>query len=370
MPKWGMTMTEGTLVTWLVEEGDEIAVGDEVAEVETEKILGPVEAQFGGKLRRRVAKEGDIIPIRGLLAVIANSDVDDAEVDAFVERATADIAVAPEDGTVEGPRMLTVDSSLGWLHALAGGEAPESVVLLHGFGGDALNWSLAIEGLSVERTAVAVDLPGHGASTKDVGAGSVDELVTSVVDLMDAEGIPRAHLVGHSLGGLVAASLALSQPERVTSLALVAPAGFGEEIDGEFIDAIVAASSRRELKVALRKLFADESLLTRQLVEEVLRYKRLEGVPEALGTLRDSLFPEGRQRVEVASRLAALELPLLVVWGAEDEIIPAAQASAAPAAARVEIVEGVGHSPHVEASTAVNALLREHLEAAVPASDP
>ena len=104
--------------------------------------------------------------------------------------------------------------------------------------------------------------------------------------------------------------------------------------------------------------------MTRQLVEEVLRYKRLEGVPEALGTLRDSLFPGGRQRHEVAAKLAVLEVPLLVVWGSDDEVIPATQAKEAPASARVEILSA-GHSPHVEAPSEVNGLLLEHLAAAV-----
>jgi pyruvate dehydrogenase E2 component (dihydrolipoamide acetyltransferase) len=256
---------------------------------------------------------------------------------------------------------VNVAAKLGQLHALALGEEGEPVVLLHGFGGDALNWRYAIDELAAGHRTIAVDLPGHGASTKQVGTADVGELAGAVLELLDAEDVGRAHFVGHSLGGLLAAHLALEQPERVASLALLAPAGFGDQIDAEFIDAMVSASSRRELKVALRKLFADEALLTRQLAEEVLRYKRLEGVPEALGALRDNLFPAGHQTLQLADELAPLELPILVVWGTEDRIIPSAQASAAPASARVELLKEVGHSPHVEAAPRVNALLAEHL---------
>lgn len=359
MPKWGMTMREGTLIAWTVEEGAEIAVGDEVAEVETEKMLGAVEAHAAGPLRRQVAQEGEVVQVGAVLGLIADPAVPEAELDAFLERAAVELAAAGE--VDEGPRQISVDGSLGELHALARGEGPEAVVLLHGFSGDALNWRFVIDELAAGRTVIAIDLPGHGSSTKRVGSGDVDELVASVLEVMDAEGIARAHLVGHSLGGLVAASLAIAAPERVASLALVAPAGFGEEIDAEFVDAVVDGSSRRDLKQALPKLFADEGLLTRELVEEVLRYKRAEGVPEALGAFREQLFAAGRQRHLVATELASLQVPLLVVWGAEDRVIPSAQTAAAPASARVEVLADVGHSPHVESPAALSALLNEHL---------
>ena len=362
MPKWGMTMTEGTLLSWAVEEGAEIAVGDEVAEVETEKMLGSVEAHAAGPLRRRVAAEGEVLAVGAVLGLIAGPDVPEAELDAFLERAAAELEAAAE--VDEGPRAISVAGSLGELRAIARGDGEEAVVLLHGFSGDALNWRFVIDEIAAGRTVVALDLPGHGASTKRVGDRGTEALVASVVELMDAEGIDRAHLVGHSLGGLLAAELALAAPERVGSLTLVAPAGFGTEIDAEFIEAVAAASSRRDLKGALPKLFADRSLVTRELVEEVLRYKRTEGVPEALEALRDTLLEDGAQRQAVAERLAALEVPLLIVWGAEDEVIPSAQTASAPGSARVEVLEGVGHSPHVESPARLAALLGEHLAGA------
>jgi pyruvate dehydrogenase E2 component (dihydrolipoamide acetyltransferase) len=361
MPKWGMTMTEGTLLAWKVEEGGEIAVGDEVAEVETEKMLGSVEAHSAGPLRRQVAQEGDVVAVGAMLGLIAGPDVPEAELDAFLERAAAELAAA---GVVdEGPREISVDGGLGQLHALARGEGPDAVVLLHGFSGDALNWQFVIDELAEGRTVIAIDLPGHGSSGKGVGSGSAEELLAGVVEVMDAEGVASAHLVGHSLGALLAMKLAIEQPERVASLALIAPAGFGEEIDAGFIDTVVDASSRRELKAALPKLFADQGMVTRELVEDVLRYKREEGVAEALTAIRDQLHAEGRQR-NVLADLAGVELPLLVVWGADDEVIPSDQAAAAPQAARVEILPDVGHSPHVESPAAVSALLNEHLTAA------
>ena len=191
MPKWGMTMTRGTLIAWSVAEGEEVAVGDEVAEVETEKMLGTVEAQVAGPVRRLVAREEEEVPVGGLLAVIAAPDVAEAEVDTFVAGAAE--AVEATSGEEPDPtRTVDVEGTLGRLHGIGLGEGPEAVVLLHGFGGDALNWRFTQESLATAVATIAVDLPGHGSSTKAVGNGDVDDLVASTIELMDAERLPRA----------------------------------------------------------------------------------------------------------------------------------------------------------------------------------
>lgn len=367
MPKWGMTMTEGTLVAWLVEQGDEITVGDEVAEVETEKMIGAVEAQISGVVRRRIAAEGDVIAVGGLLAVIAPADVREEDLDAFIER-FASAGASPETA-VEAPRSEAVDGAFGRVHGLATGDGPGAVVLLHGFGGNALNWRFNFEQLAREHSVLAIDLPGHGESTKNVGDGTADELMSAVWETLQARDVRRVHLVGHSLGGLVAAGLAVRFPDEVASLALLAPAGFGAEIDGDFIDGFVAASSRRELKRVLQMLVADAALVNRELIEDVLRYKRLDGVSEALGAIRDRLFAGGAQSVSTVGELAGLEAPLLVVWGSADRVIPSEQAAAAPHGARVEVIEGVGHSPHIEAAADVNVLLTEFLSVTEPVTN-
>src|SRR6516225_5700408 len=84
MPKWGLTMTEGTVVGWLKQQGQRFAEGDEILEIETPKITNVVEAPSGGILRRIVAPAGATLPVGGLLAVIADDEVREAEIDAFV----------------------------------------------------------------------------------------------------------------------------------------------------------------------------------------------------------------------------------------------------------------------------------------------
>jgi pyruvate dehydrogenase E2 component (dihydrolipoamide acetyltransferase) len=360
MPKWGLSMTEGRLVEWLVDEGDEVAVGDEVAEVETDKLNGPVESPVAGVLRRRVASPGDTIPVGGLLAVVAEAGVADADVEAFVAEFQA--AFVPGESEEDaGPEPETVRVGAGTLRYLRQGEGPDAVVLLHGFGGDLNNWLFAAPALAEGHTVYALELPGHGGSSKDVGPGDLDFLVDAVAQFLDELDLGQAHLVGHSLGGLVTASLALRDPQRARSLTLVASAGLGEEINGDYIDGFISAGSRRELKPALELLFADSGQVTRQLVDDVLRYKRIDGVDAALRAIAGQVFGDGRQHAVLTDRLADLGVPLLVVWGEQDRIIPPEHACRAPDGAEVHMLEGSGHSPHMEAPGDVNRVIEGFL---------
>jgi pyruvate dehydrogenase E2 component (dihydrolipoamide acetyltransferase) len=84
VPKWGLTMTEGTVSEWLVEEGVQVNVGDAVMDMETSKIVNTVESIVAGNLRRIVAQVGDTLEIGALLGVVAEGDVPDSEVDSFI----------------------------------------------------------------------------------------------------------------------------------------------------------------------------------------------------------------------------------------------------------------------------------------------
>jgi pyruvate dehydrogenase E2 component (dihydrolipoyllysine-residue acetyltransferase) len=352
MPKWGLSMTEGKLLDWLVAEGDEIKVGDEVAEVETEKITGAVEAPAAGVLRRRVAAVGDVVPVGGLLGVIAPAGVSDADVDAFV--AAFQAAFVPGEADEDaGPEPETVTVGSGTLRFLRQGDGDEAVLLLHGFGGDLNNWLFNLDALAEGRTVYALDLPGHGGSVKQ--ADGLAALTGAVREFLDEEGIERAHLVGHSMGGLVAAAIAREDPGRVASLTLVDAIGLGEEISVEYVDGFVAATSRRELKPVLQRLFADPELVTRSMVDDVLKYKRIDGVDAALRALAADLFPGGRQQRAVD--LEGYDGPVLVIWGEQDAVIPSSHARAAPERAETQVLAGAGHSPHLESAGEFNRIV-------------
>jgi pyruvate dehydrogenase E2 component (dihydrolipoamide acetyltransferase) len=108
-------------------------------------------------------------------------------------------------------------------------------------------------------------------------------------------------------------------------------------------------------------LFADPSQVNRQLIDDVLKYKRIDGVPEALRAIANEVFADGRQSEVVAPRLASLEVPMLVIWGKEDRIIPAEHANHAPEGAEVSLLDGSGHSPHMEQAGELNRIVEEFL---------
>jgi pyruvate dehydrogenase E2 component (dihydrolipoamide acetyltransferase) len=101
MPKWGLTMEEGTLVRWMVEVGAKVEPGDELAEVETDKIVNVLENTQSGILRRTVAEEGDVLPVGALLGIITEEGVSDADIDAFI--AGGGSAAAAEESAAAAP---------------------------------------------------------------------------------------------------------------------------------------------------------------------------------------------------------------------------------------------------------------------------
>ncbi|MFO1327646.1 MAG: acetoin dehydrogenase dihydrolipoyllysine-residue acetyltransferase subunit [Rubrivivax sp.] len=357
MPKWGLEMREGTIAAWLVDEGTRIRVGQPILDVETDKISNAVEAPDPGLLRRRVAREGETLPVKALLGVLAEAEVSDADIDAFI--AAYVVPAAGEDEEAGEAFGWTMVDGIRVRHARRGPEAGTPVLFIHGFGGDLGNWLFNLDAIAESHPVIALDLPGHGQSDPRLPGASLSDLSGFVAKFLDAIDVPRVHAVGHSMGGAIAARLALDQPARVASLTLVNSAGLGPEINAGYISGFVAAESRRDLKPVVEQLFADASLVNRQLLDDLLRYKRLDGVPELLGALSSSLFGGGRQSEQPARELEGV--PVAVVWGEADRVIPASHAQNAPPGAKVKVLPGAGHMTMMEKAGDFNALLKGHL---------
>jgi pyruvate dehydrogenase E2 component (dihydrolipoamide acetyltransferase) len=358
MPKWGLTMTEGKVLGWLKREGDAVSATDELLEIETTKITNVMEAGETGTLRRIVAQAGATLPIGGLLAVLAPADVPEAEIEAFVATHSLvepevdekmEAAAAPQEIEVAGRR----------LRYLALGEGGVPVMLVHGFGGDLNSWMFTQPVLAEGRRVIALDLPGHGGSVKEVGRGDSESLADAVEGTLAALGIERVHLVGHSMGGAIVTVLTLRRPNRIASLSLLGSAGLGPEINGPFIDGFIRVARRREAVENLNLLVHDPALISRVMVEEVLRYKRLDGVTAALTRIAEAWFAGGRQLLDLRGPVAQLGMPMQLIWGREDRVIPVAHAEALASRFPVHVLDQAGHLPHMEKAGEVNRLIGE-----------
>jgi pyruvate dehydrogenase E2 component (dihydrolipoamide acetyltransferase) len=357
MPKWGLTMTEGKVLGWLKREGDAVAATDELLEIETSKITNVMEAGEIGILRRVMASEGATLPIGGLLAVLAPHETSDAEIDAFVAGFVVPEAADDGGAQAEGPTPREIEIGGRRLRYLElGARNGTPIAFIHGFGADLNTWMFNQPALAETHPTIAFDLPGHGGTTKTISsADDASGLAEEIAAALDAVGIERVHLVGHSMGGAIAATFATARPDRTASLTLIAPAGLGPDINGAFIDGFVKMERRREAQDVLKLLVQDPNLISRAMVEDVLRYKRLDGVAQALAAIAAAWFPGGRQRQLL--HLATLKVPVQIIWGREDQIIRVPQAETVTGNIPLQILGGTGHLPHMEKSADVNRLI-------------
>lgn len=233
------------------------------------------------------------------MGVLAEPAVSDADIDAFIAKFQADFSsdsTADTQADHAEPIMVNVgDLTLRVQEAGQGDATP--VLFIHGFGGDLGNWMLNQNALSTDRRTVAFDLPGHGGSSKNVGDGTPAGFAATTAALLDKLEITSVHVVGHSLGGAIALELAKTCPQKVASLSLIAPAGLGQGINMDFIEGYISADRRKTLEPVLNYLVHDKTLISRKMVEDIIRFKRLDGALQACRQLPKPASPmAGRRR--------------------------------------------------------------------------
>ena len=261
---------------------------------------------------------------------------------------------------------------------LTAGQGPP-LLLLHGVGDNALDWRWVMPALARTHQVYAPDLPGSGGSAKPVADYSPAFFTRFVGAFLDALGVDRAAVVGNSLGGLVGLRLALSEPERVTALGLVDSAGLGRKVAYSLrslalpgYGKLAVAWGKRRPGAAQRVLgrsallFARPWRVPREWLKEQYRLARLPGFLEAQrATLRAQVGLRGQREVLV-DRLSQLNIPVIIVWGERDRVLPYSQAQEAlrrlPRGS-LELIPDCGHLPQVEQpqrfSSSLDRFLRE-----------
>jgi pimeloyl-ACP methyl ester carboxylesterase len=267
-------------------------------------------------------------------------------------------------------RLGRVDTDLGDIATLRAGSG-DPVILLHGLGATKASFLPTVAALAGHFSVTAIDLPGFGDSAMPVGAPyDARYFARSVVGLLDALGIERAHLVGNSMGGRVALETGFEYPDRVERLALLAPS--------------LAWLRERKWAPLLRAVRPELGLVQpapRAVVERIARAMVPGGSDgwSAVGVdefLRAYLTPRGRAAFYAAARNIYLEDPetfwtrlkelqgdALFVWGREDRIVPIGFArhvrDALPAAKHLEL--DCGHVPQLEAPRETHDAVRRFL---------
>jgi pimeloyl-ACP methyl ester carboxylesterase len=245
---------------------------------------------------------------------------------------------------------------------LVAGEGPP-MVLLHGVGTSAGEWSWVLPELARSHRVYALDLPGYDGSFEppDYAPAFTASFIGS---FLDAVGVESAVVVGNSFGGLVALHLALSEPARVSALILSDSAGLDRTVNpalatlsfprmGQMATALAKTppgAAQRALGRALL-MFARPWQIPSKWLNDQYRLAQLPNFIEAtVATLRSTVGPSGQREV-LLDELPRLQMPTLIVWGIEDRVIPYWQAQDALTRLKkgsLVLIKNCGHLPHVE----------------------
>src|SRR5262245_4305659 len=248
----------------------------------------------------------------------------------------------------------------------AGGGDP--VILLHGTGGEGARWMPTIKGLASNFRIIALDQIGFGQSDKPLTTYHSGVFAAFLSGFMKVIGVPRASIMGQSMGAAVALHLAVHDPQMVERLVLIngtdyrsEPAATRTSPPDWHARQIANAATLKESREYLEKLYFDHSFITDRLVEQNLILR-----------LRSAYTIESMQRASdrglgglTEDEVRGIKAPTLLVWGANDKISPPANADKLNVAingSRKVLIDKAGHFPFLEHPERFNQIVREFLK--------
>jgi pimeloyl-ACP methyl ester carboxylesterase len=250
------------------------------------------------------------------------------------------------------------------------------VLFIHGLGGSWPNWLEQLPVLAGHRRAIALDLPGFGASPMPSGPISIESYARTVLELMDTLGVYSAPIVGNSMGGQITAEMALSAPERVERIVLVSPAGISTAAVASRLAAIRLVHPLANLITGRISAHADHVVRRRVLRERAMSIVATQpqriapefAAEQLRGMGKPGFLPALEALIEhsqtLGDRLSAISCPTLVLWGQDDPVVPSRDADAyaqrIPNARKV-VWEDTGHVAMFERAADFNALLEDFL---------
>ena len=245
------------------------------------------------------------------------------------------------------------------------GAGEPALILLHGLSSDLNGWALNQRVLATDRRVIAIDLPGHGRSTREIGDGTAPALAAMLTELPDGLGIERFHLLGLSFGGAIALDLAATFADRrdgrLESLTCLSAGGLGSAVNTDFIYAYLRAETPEAMQAALTQVFHDERMVNDAMVYYGLIGRADPAFRAGIETMITANFTGQRQRFDYTGAARDLHVPVHLIWGRQDRIIPVEHGEALADARPVHIFDRCGHMPNVEMADRFNALVAEIL---------
>lgn len=250
------------------------------------------------------------------------------------------------------------------LYAREKGSGRETLVLLHGFGGLSMDWYDIQPDLARDARVLAYDLPGHARSLGHPAAGSASGMAKAILADLDQRGIKRVHVAGFSMGGAVATLMALRAPDRVASLTLLAPGGFGPDISEERLKNLALPNGTDGLRDAMNAMGAPGFEMPTKNVAVYAAMQSVPGQREKLAQIAGKIAKDGRQGEIPRDSLATLAMPVTVVWGTADPVLPFSQSENLPEGFQLVVLPGVGHMLPEEARKSVIHAIRTTMKRA------
>jgi len=260
-----------------------------------------------------------------------------------------------------------------------------ALLLLHGLGCDHTTWLPVVDGLARRYTVIAPDLLGHGASDKPRADYSVGGFANGMRDLLTVLGVDRATVVGHSFGGGVAMQFAYQFPERTERLVLVGSGGLGPEVSPAIraitttgfhqLMGLLTLPGVRHLGTGGLHALSRTGLRQFRDFDEVAAIYDSFRDPAARAAVRHvvrAVVDWQGQIVTMADRAYLTDaMPMCVIWGDQDRVIPVSHADRAAELApkaRVEILPNAGHFPHKDHPERFVRILHDFIRTTRPAS--
>lgn len=402
MPRLGESMEEGRVAKWLKQPGDSFVRGEAIVEIETDKTIAEFPALVDGTLVSILRGDGDMVTVGEPIArmAVAPSDMQGKKAPETESQAAAHpTPPAPQEirnrASQDGPvRATPVARRLARLHGVdlqtvsgtgrrarvekrdvlkalsatsqvsakaldgvlfadlsrgrmayldTGKSSGSTVLLLHGFAGDRTTWAAIAAGLKrAGRRVLVPDLPGHGLT--DIVASSTLDLSADLASfLQQVAPTGSVDVVAHSLGCVAAVDFAATVQDRVGSLTLIAPAGLGPEIDGDFVHGMARATVAAEVSHLLRRL----SVNPVQLSDGALAALTADLAKGGLAALASAIAGPSWQKVDSLAKLEKLagSVKTRVIFGLEDRIIPWRHVTALPPRVAIHLLSRSGHMP-------------------------